>query len=54
MNAEGIDVPVCGECGGWLKPATVSFGQSLPADVLAAAEELCRETDLFLAMGHPL
>ena len=29
----GAQVPVCADCSGWLKPATVSFGQSLPEDV---------------------
>src|SRR5262245_15863912 len=30
----GDDEPHCDACGGILKPATVSFGQSLPRDVL--------------------
>jgi len=50
----GDDVPVCRECGGWLKPATVSFGQSLPADVLQEAATLARDSDCFLALGSSL
>ncbi len=50
----GEDVPACKECGGWLKPATVSFGQSLPADVLQEAATLARESDCFLALGSSL
>src|SRR5262249_40360250 len=41
-------VPDCESCGGRLKSATVSFGQSLPADVLEESVELAREADLFL------
>jgi len=48
------DVPVCGECGGRLKHATISFGQSLPPEVLQEAIELTRGCDLFLAMGSSL
>src|SRR5687768_7405755 len=33
----GCEVPECDHCGGILKAATVSFGQALPSDVLAAA-----------------
>lgn len=46
--------PACPECGGLLKHATVSFGQSLPMDVLDAAAEASRRADLFLAMGSSL
>ena len=48
------DVPPCPECGGLLKHATVSFGQSLPEEVLAAALDWTRRCDLFLAMGSSL
>jgi NAD-dependent deacetylase len=47
-------VPDCPECGGLLKHATISFGQSLPADVLDAAFEKSRRCDLFLAIGSSL
>jgi NAD-dependent deacetylase len=50
----GQDVPSCPECRGWLKPATVSFGQNLPYEVLKAAEDVSLETDLFLAIGSSL
>ena len=38
---EDKDVENCHLCGGLLKPATVSFGQSLPAGVLAEAQRQC-------------
>lgn len=47
-------VPDCPNCGGRLKSATVSFGQSLPADVLEESVALAREADLFLAIGSSL
>ncbi len=50
----GAAIPTCDSCGGLLKPATVSFGQSLPADVLAGAFELARTADLLLVLGSSL
>jgi NAD-dependent deacetylase len=50
----GEAVPRCIHCGGWLKPATVSFGQALPADVLQSALALAEESDCFLALGSSL
>jgi NAD-dependent deacetylase len=50
----GEEDPACRECGGILKSATISFGQSLvPAD-LARAEEAVAACDLFLAVGTSL
>lgn len=46
--------PVCPACGGHLKHATISFGQQLPADVLAESMELASQVDLFLAIGSSL
>jgi NAD-dependent deacetylase len=50
----GVEIPLCRHCGGLLKMATISFGQSLPADVLAEAFDLAMGTDLFLALGSSL
>jgi NAD-dependent deacetylase len=47
-------VPECPNCGGLLKHATISFGQSLPADVLMEAGRLSRAADLMLAIGSSL
>lgn len=46
--------PECPECGGITKHATISFGQSLPADVLAEAADLSNASQMFLAMGSSL
>jgi NAD-dependent deacetylase len=45
--------PLCG-CGGFLKPATISFGQSLDPDVLQRAEKAARQADLVVALGSTL
>lgn len=47
-------VPDCAHCGGWLKSATVSFGQNLPERVLVESVDLSRGSDLFLAIGSSL
>jgi NAD-dependent deacetylase len=50
----GEAVPRCEACGGLLKPATVSFGQALPADVLTEAAELARTCGCLMALGSSL
>jgi NAD-dependent deacetylase len=46
--------PTCPECGGPLKHATVSFGQSMPTEILEEAEAWSRRADLMLAIGSSL
>lgn len=45
--------PRC-NCGGYLKPATISFGQSLDASELARAEQAALDADLVVALGSTL
>lgn len=47
-------VPACAACGGRLKHATVSFGQSLPGAIFQQAAQWCRQCDLLLAIGSSL
>lgn len=47
-------VPDCPSCNGRLKHATVSFGQSLPTEVLRTASQWATESDLFLTLGSSL
>jgi len=47
-------VPPCPDCDGRLKHATISFGQSLPAEVLQESSRLARQCDLFFALGSSL
>jgi len=51
---EGKEVHNCRLCGGLLKPATVSFGQSLPERALREAQRLSERCDLFLCIGSSL
>lgn len=41
-------------CGGFIKTATISFGQAMPVDAMQRAEELATQCDLFLAIGSSL
>jgi NAD-dependent deacetylase len=50
----GEEDPACRSCGGILKAATISFGQSLDPDVVAAAERAARACDLMMAIGSKL
>ena len=53
FEAAGQHAPDCA-CGGYIKTATVSFGQAMPAEAMQRAEELSRGCDLFLAIGSSL
>ncbi len=46
-------IPHC-ECGGWVKAATISFGQSMPIDEMRRAERETLSADLFIAIGSSL
>jgi len=46
--------PACRTCGGVLKSATISFGQSLVAADLLRAEKVAQSCDLMLAVGSML
>jgi NAD-dependent deacetylase len=46
--------PDCPQCSGYIKTATVSFGQSMPEDAMRRAQALTESCDLFLAIGSSL
>lgn len=46
--------PGCQNCGGMVKSATVSFGQSMPEDQMKRAEAATLSCDLFIAIGSSL
>ncbi|NOY70676.1 MAG: sigma factor regulator FecR [Deltaproteobacteria bacterium] len=50
---DGEPAPEC-RCGGYLKPDTISFGQSLPPNLLEQAFELSRTSDVFIVIGSTL
>ena len=52
--AETGVAPRCDRCGGFLKPATISFGQSLVEDDLRRSAVAAEETDLVISLGSTL
>jgi NAD-dependent protein deacetylase/lipoamidase len=56
FEAKGSEdsAPLCSACRGFLKPATVMFGQAMPLDVMEEAQELSLQADVFLAIGSSL
>ncbi len=53
FDANDERAPDCA-CGGFIKTATVSFGQAMPTEAMARAEQLTMRCDLFLAIGSSL
>lgn len=47
-------LPLCEHCGGMIKTATISFGQSMPLREMQRAEEETLACDLFIAIGSSL
>ena len=54
MDAANGCAPDCPACGGFVKTATVSFGQAMPDAAMRRAQELAQSCDLFLAIGSSL
>ena len=52
--AKGEKAPRCDECAGLLKPATISFGQSMPERETREAYERSATCDLFIVIGSSL
>jgi NAD-dependent deacetylase len=50
----GEEDPACPACGGILKSATISFGQALVPEVVAAAVDAAASCDVFVAVGTSL
>lgn len=50
----GLKVPYCDECGGPLKPATISFGQAMPERETQEAYHRSSSSDLFIVIGSSL
>lgn len=46
--------PVCDQCAGLVKTATISFGQEMPGREMQRAEEAVRNCDLLIATGSSL
>jgi NAD-dependent deacetylase len=54
MAQSGGRSPECTVCDGFIKTATVSFGQAMPEAAMRRAQELTESCDLFLAIGSSL
>jgi NAD-dependent deacetylase len=52
FDADGV--ATCTGCAGKVKPDVVLFGEFLPADAMARAEQLCSSADLLLCIGSSL
>ena len=50
----GEEDPPCRQCGGILKSATISFGQTLVPEVIDRAMTAATQADLFMAVGTSL
>jgi NAD-dependent deacetylase len=47
-------LPLCTGCGGMIKTATISFGQSMPEAEMQRAQEVTLAADLFIVLGSSL
>lgn len=54
MDASNGCAPDCSTCGGYIKTATVSFGQAMPDAAMRRAQDLALSCDLFVAIGSSL
>ena len=54
MESANGCAPDCPSCGGFIKTATISFGQAMPEAAMRRAQDLALSCDLFLAIGSSL
>lgn len=52
--SHGETVPTCVACGGIVKTATISFGQSMPEAAMQRARDVVLQADLLIALGSSL
>jgi NAD-dependent deacetylase len=52
--SSGIKVPYCDDCGGMLKPDTISFGQAMPQKEMERSIRYAGECDLCIVLGSSL
>jgi NAD-dependent deacetylase len=50
-KAEPGEPPRCADCGNLLRPGVVWFGEMLPEDAMASAEQAARDCELMLVVG---
>jgi NAD-dependent deacetylase len=54
FSGAGERAPDCPHCRGYIKTATISFGQAMPEREMRRAEQVTLDCDLFLAVGSSL
>jgi NAD-dependent deacetylase len=54
MDAGNGCAPDCPSCGGYIKTATISFGQAMPDAAVRRAQDLAQSCDLLVAIGSSL
>ena len=47
-------LPLCTDCKGIIKTATISFGQAMPDDAMERARDVTMAADLFIVLGSSL
>jgi len=51
---EEFTAPTCGECGGFLKSANISFGQAMPIEAMQRAQAWSGRAEIFIVIGSSL
>ena len=51
---ETFIAPTCTDCGGFLKSANISFGQSMPVEAMRRAQAWSEQADVFIVLGSSL
>ena len=51
---EEFSAPTCDDCGGFLKSANISFGQSMPVEAMARARAWSEQAEIFIVAGSSL
>ena len=51
---EALQTPTCDVCGGFLKSANISFGQSMPVEAMQRAQRWSESGDIFIVIGSSL
>jgi NAD-dependent deacetylase len=54
MLESGVEIPCCDECGGIMKSATISFGQSMPEKETAEAHLRSERAEVYIVVGSSL
>jgi NAD-dependent deacetylase len=51
---QGVEVPVCPDCGGIMKTTVISFGEAMPEQEVREAERAAQACDVCLVVGSSL